>query len=66
MSKYIKEVHKGQIIFIIFIVLAIIAGLVWNYVAPEPEYNWKPVKVYPMANAEISWLQTYHGGGWNE
>lgn len=67
--KYIitKE-RKGQIIFVIAILLAIIAGLVWagienNNQAPE----WPAaVTTHPMANAHISWEQTYHSGAWSE
>ena len=66
MSKYIKKETKGQILFIVLIILAVIIGMIWNYIDSEPEYNWKPTSSYPMANAQISWLQTYHGGGWNE
>ena len=66
MSKYIKKETKGQILLIVMIILAVIIGLIWNYIDSEPEYNWKPTASYPMANAHISWLQTYHGGGWNE
>ena len=66
MSKYIKPERKGQIIFIIAILLAIIIGLVWNVIESENEIQWKPDKSYPMANAHISWLQTFKGGAWNE
>ena len=65
MSKYIKKETKGQIIFVIMIILAIVIGLVWNAVE---ESNKPPTwqMSYPMANAHISWEQTYHGGAWNE
>ena len=66
MSKYIKKEQKGQIIFIVCIILAIIIGLAWNYIDSEPEFKWEPTKSYPMANAHISWEQTFHGGAWNE
>lgn len=68
MSKYIKPETKGQIIFVVAILLAIIAGLVWagienNNQAPE----WPAaVTTHPMANAHISWEQSFHGGAWNE
>ena len=26
--------------------------------------EWKPDVSYPMANAKISWLQSYHAGSW--
>ena len=48
------------------IILAIIIGLAWNYLESSEAEELKPDVIYPMANAHISWLQTYHGGGWNE
>ena len=47
---------------------AIIAGLIWagienNNQAPE----WPAaVTTHPLANAHISWEQSFHGGAWNE
>ena len=65
MSKYIKPERKGQIIFIVCILLAIVIGLVWNALeANNQPQTWQTS--YPMANAHISWEQTYHGGAWNE
>ncbi len=66
MSKYIKKERQGQIIFIVVIILAVIIGLAWNYLESSEAEELKPDVVYPMTNAHISWLQTYHGGGWNE
>ena len=31
-----------------------------------PPITWEPTEVYPMANANITWEQTYHAGAWNE
>ena len=63
MSKYIKPERKGQIIFIIMIILAIIIGLAWNMIEAEREpQNWQTS--YPMANVNISWEQTHHPGPW--
>ena len=66
MSKYIKKERQGSIIFIVVIILAIIIGLLWNYLESGEAEGLKPDKVYPMANAHISWEQTFHGGTWNE
>jgi len=68
MSKYIKKETKGSIIFIVAIILAIIIGLMWAEVENRQQVPEWPgeVKTYPMANAHISWLQSYHGGDWNE
>lgn len=66
MSKYIKKETRGSIIFILMIILAIIIGLAWNYLESGEAEGQKPDAVYPMANAHISWEQTFHGGAWNE
>ena len=66
MSKYIKKERQGQIIFVVMIILAIIIGLVWagienNNQAPE----WPAaVTTHPLANAHISWEQSFHAGSW--
>ena len=63
MSTYIKPERKGQIIFIIMILLAIIIGLAWNMIEAEgQQQTWQTS--YPMANAHISWEQTYYPGPW--
>lgn len=64
MSKYIKKETKGQILFIVLIILAVIIGLAWNFIEDESTNTWKPTVSYPMANSKISWLQTFHPGGW--
>lgn len=66
MSKYIKKETRGSIIFILIIILAVIIGLLWNYLESGEAEEQKPDAVYPMANAHISWEQTFHGGAWNE
>ena len=63
MSKYIKPERKGQIIFIVMMILAIIIGLAWNYVESNSELPaWQTS--HPMANANVSWEQTHHPGPW--
>ena len=62
---YIKKETRGQIIFIVCILLAIIIGLAWTIIEDMNDGpEWKPAAVYPMANAHISWEQTYRPGGW--
>ena len=67
--KYIitKE-RKGQIIFIVMIILAIVIGLAWNYLEEKNSVPKWPgdVKTYPMTNVNISWEQTFHSGAWSE
>ena len=64
--KYIitKE-RKGQIIFIVLILLAVAIGLLWNTLE-QTEVQIKPDVSYPMTNVNISWEQTFHSGGWGE
>lgn len=64
--KYIiKKETKGQIIFIVMILLAIVIGLVWNELE-QTEVQIKPDVSYPMTNVNISWEQTFHSGAWSE
>ena len=65
MSKYIKKETKGQIIFIVLILLAVAIGLLWNTLE-QNEAQTKPDVSYPMTNVNISWEQTFHSGAWSE
>lgn len=48
-----------------FIAMALLAAMVIiSAVVPEPEE--KHDVEYPMANAAISWEQTFYSGAWNE
>jgi len=63
---YIKPERKGQIIFIVCILLAVVIGLAWVMIEDANDTTkWLPVAEYPMTNVNISWLQTHHAGGWN-
>lgn len=66
MSKYIKKETKGQIIFVIVLMIAIAIGLIWSVLEGMPEYKWEPTVSYPMTNVNISWEQSYHYGAWGE
>ena len=66
MSKYIKKEKKGQIIFVIMIILAIAVGLLWNALEESNTQIWEHDTEYPIVNSNISWEQTYKGGTWNE
>ena len=63
---YIKKETKGQIIFLVFILLAVAIGLIWNELELMETEKVKPDISYPMTNVSISWQQTYHPGGWSE
>ena len=46
------------------IAMAVLAGMiVLNAAVKAPELE--PDAVHPMANARISWEQSYHSGAWN-
>ena len=66
MSKYIRKETKGQIIFVVLILLAIAIGLLWNEIEATNREQYKPDVSYPMTNVNISWQQTFHAGGWGE
>ena len=59
-----KECRIFALIMTIILILIMAAGVMEVcgvfYKPTEPE--WKPTVIYPMANANISWLQTYHPG----
>ena len=65
--KYIitKE-RKGQIIFIVAIILAIVIGLIWNELEREERERIEPDVTYQMVNGSVNWEQTYHWGAWSE
>ena len=64
--KYINtKERKGQIIFIVMIMLAVAIGLLWNTLE-QNEVQTKPDVSYPMTNVNISWEQTFHSGAWSE
>lgn len=48
----------SMIVVVIVLAAEILAGA-----AAEKEKTWDVC--YEMANAKISWQQTWHGGGWN-
>ena len=66
MSKYIKKETKGQIIFVVMIILAIAAGLIWTALEEENDRKKLMETGYPMVNANISWEQSFHEGGWGD
>ena len=64
------DFQKERKIFalVMFIVLALImlAGVleVYGVFRNQEEPEWKPTVIYPMVNANISWKQSFHPGGW--
>lgn len=52
--------------FVIFIsvMAAVIAALVIGEIKLDERHTWD--ECYPMANAKITWQQSFHSGGWSE
>ena len=63
---YIKKETKGQIIFLVFILLAIAIGLIWNELERAEFDKVPPDVTLDMPNASINWSQSYHPGGWSD
>lgn len=50
---------------LLILALLILTGtIVMNVTVKEPALE--PDEVFPMANANITWLQSYHAGAWSE
>ena len=65
--KYIiTNERKGQIIFVVFILLAIVIGLIWNELERDERERIEPDIIYQMVNGSISWEQSFHYGAWGE
>ena len=58
-----KMTRKAFLITFGVIMAVIIAVLVWGLTA-EAEKTWD--SEHPMANARVTWLETFHAGGWSE
>jgi len=57
-----KKIIKRVPMMISLMVLAAVIALNVLVKQPDPE----PDRVYPMANANITWLQTHHNGAWSD
>ena len=60
-----KESKIFAVVMLIILVLIMTAGVlsvcgVFDSNIPE----WRPDGIYPMANANISWEQSFHSGPW--
>ena len=68
MKKYSTDERERKV-FAVMMGLVLLIIIVWGALElgeAKSEQGWQPDVVYPMANAHISWEQTYHGGAWNE
>lgn len=52
-------------LFPMILALLFLASMIaLNLAVKEPELE--PDAVYPMTNVRVSWLQSFHDGGWEE
>ena len=59
-----KECRIFALVMMIIIILIMAAGVMDACgVFVNKESSWKPTVSYPMANAHISWDQTFYGNG---
>ena len=63
--KYNTKKHRITRIALILTAAVILAGIGWA-VAEAKRPEWEPDCEYPMANARISWEQTFYAGGWQK
>lgn len=60
-TRYGKESKVfAAVVLVVFLLLIVFCILTLLGMFDEP--LWKPVASYPMANANISWMQSFHGG----
>ena len=57
-----RELKKRAGMIISLLILATMITL--NIVVKEPELE--PDEVFPMANSNVSWLQSFHAGAWSD
>lgn len=68
MSKYIKNNGNSKVaVFFAILLLVIVVSWVWFEREAAAERNRiQPDAVYPMANACVTWEQTWHKGAWGK
>lgn len=68
--KYSTKPDKRAIaraIILLIAALIIVGGIAFMLEDAAAQMDsWQPDRVYPMANTNISWEQTFHSGGWTE
>ena len=61
-----KESRIFALVMLIVVLLIMTAGIldICGVFKKTEEQEWKPTEIYPMANAHISWEQSFHPGVW--
>ena len=62
-TKKNRSTRARAILICVLAVITIIHGVMVLEQAEAKRVRWEPDVVYPMANAHISWEQTYYPGG---
>ena len=59
-----RESKVFALVMLIILIIIMTAGVldVCGVFDRKEELVWKPTVIYPMTNAHISWLPTYHPG----
>lgn len=60
-TRYDRESKVFAVVMILVLAAMITLGVL-TACGMFDEPLWKPVASYPMANANISWMQSFHGG----
>ena len=64
-SSFEKERKIFAAVMLLVIIVILAAGVMELCgVFEDKSQMWKPTEVYPMANANISWLETHYPGPW--
>ena len=61
-----KNHSKARFILFLLIACIIAAGIGWLIGMAVDAEGYEPDAVFPMANTNVSWEQTFHSGGWTE
>lgn len=65
-TQYSTKGKKSKV-WILILAMAVIALAIYAaWTEAGAEGRREPDAVYPMANASISWSQTFHAGAWGE
>ena len=66
-NKYTRKTkeRKAFAIIMALIFLALVTIGILEICGVFDESPWQPVMEYPIANANVSWDQTFHAGGWS-
>jgi len=64
--KYSTNENEKKVftVVVFLILLALVTLAVLTICGVFDQQIWKPDVSYPMANAKVTWLQTYHPGAW--